>query len=56
MTGRREFVKQTLVRSAAAQTLVRIGTVSAREALQSGLKSKHEAVRTTCREALGKLA
>jgi hypothetical protein len=50
------FVKQTLVRRAAAQTLARIGTVNARDALQTGLKSKHEAVRTSCREALGQVA
>ncbi len=49
------FVRKTLVRSAAAQTLARIGTTSARDALETGLKSKHEAVRVTCREALGEV-
>jgi len=50
------FVHRTLVRSAAAQTLARIGTVNARGALESGLKSKHEVVRSVCREALGERA
>jgi HEAT repeat protein len=49
------FVRRSFVKVAAARTLARIGTDTAREALEGGMKSKHEAVRSICREALGSL-
>jgi hypothetical protein len=50
------FVRKTFTRSAAARTLARIGTPRAITALETGLKSKHEAVRSACRDALGRAA
>ena len=46
------FARRTPERSAAAVTLARIGTPLALEALNNGLRSRSEAVRAACQEAL----
>ena len=46
------FARRTPMRAAAARTLVRIGTPAALEALEAGLRSRSEAVRSVCLEAL----
>jgi hypothetical protein len=46
------FAKRTLERYAAARVLARIATERARSALDAGLRSKSEAVRQCCLEAL----
>lgn len=46
------FARRSPERSAAAMTLARIGTPEAFEALRSGLRSRAEAVRVACQEAL----
>ena len=44
------FARKSFMRSAAARTLSRIGTATARAALQKGLKSRVGAVRAACQE------
>ena len=46
------FAKRTFERYAAARALARIGTDRARAALDAGLRSKSEAVRQSCHEAM----
>ena len=46
------FARRTLERSAAARTLQRLGSEAAQAALAEGLRSRSEAVRLACQEAL----
>lgn len=46
------FARRTAERTAAALALARIGTPAAMEVLQTGLRSRSEAIRSSCQEAL----
>jgi hypothetical protein len=46
------FARRTFQRSAAARILARLGTPQAQTALEAGLRSRSEAVRAACLEAL----
>jgi len=47
------FTRRTLERTAAARTLARIGTDKAHAVLDAGLRSRSDAVRAACLEAMG---
>lgn len=48
------FARRTLERTAAARTLARIGTDRAHAVLDAGLRSRSDAVRAACLEAMGR--
>jgi HEAT repeat protein len=48
------FARRTAERTAAAQTLARLGTPAAMEVLRTGLESRSEAIRASCQEGLAR--